>query len=144
MWIIQSLGASLMWGLCYAISGKLYEKGMSVVVYYFLSSGVTFIGSGAYLWLSGKAPSVLGDLASIRQEWHWLFLSLTAASMASLSVSFAVVTKNATMAALIESSYPIFVAITAWVFFNQSHLSMTALLGGILIMAGGVMVALGR
>ncbi|MGA2053413.1 MAG: EamA family transporter, partial [Opitutales bacterium] len=44
--------------------------------------------------------------------------------------------KNATLASLIEISYPFFVALFAWLLFRDVQLSWATALGGLLILAG--------
>ena len=50
--------------------------------------------------------------------------------------------KNATMAGLIEIWYPIFIVLFTWVLFREVHLTWTSALGGLLIVAGAVIVIL--
>ena len=51
--------------------------------------------------------------------------------------------KNATMAGLIEISYPIFIVLFTWLLFREMHLTWTSALGGLLIMAGAAVVIVG-
>jgi drug/metabolite transporter (DMT)-like permease len=44
--------------------------------------------------------------------------------------------KNATLAALVEISYPFFVALFARFLFRETHLDSASLLGGLLIASG--------
>lgn len=144
MWIVFALGASLMWGLSYSISGWLYGRGLTALVFYFLATGFGFFASGIYFISSGSLGRVAMDLSLVKADWLWLVVSLAAVALGNLCVCFAVLGKNATMAAMIEASYPIFVALSAWLFFNQIHLSWVAMVGGLLILAGVSLVAFGQ
>jgi drug/metabolite transporter (DMT)-like permease len=54
-------------------------------------------------------------------------------------IFFAIGAKNATVASLIEISYPLFVAFFAWLLFRESQLNWSVLIGGAMIL-GGVFV----
>lgn len=144
MWIAYALGASVMWGLSYSISGWLYSRGLSAIVFYFLSVLLGLLASGTYLLLSSRIGLIASDLRLIKGEWLWLGLSLMAVAIGNLCVCLAIEAKNATMAALIEASYPIFVALLAWLFFNQMHLTWLSIVGGALIIGGVFLVAIAR
>jgi drug/metabolite transporter (DMT)-like permease len=49
--------------------------------------------------------------------------------------------KNPTLASLIEVSYPLFVVFFTWVFFREIQLNAMTCMGGLLVLAG-VMVIL--
>ena len=50
--------------------------------------------------------------------------------------------KNATLASLIEISYPVFVALFAWLLFRQVHLNASVLVGALLVFAGVAVIVL--
>ena len=50
--------------------------------------------------------------------------------------------KNATLASLIEISYPVFVALFAFVLFRDLHLNISAVLGGMLVFAGVAVIVM--
>ncbi|MGH8046022.1 MAG: EamA family transporter, partial [Chthoniobacterales bacterium] len=52
--------------------------------------------------------------------------------------------KNATLASLIEISYPIFVAFFAWLFFRETQFNFMTIVGGALVMGGVIVVFLGN
>jgi drug/metabolite transporter (DMT)-like permease len=55
--------------------------------------------------------------------------------LAELAIGFSITEKNATLAGLIEISYPIFIAIFAY-FILKEKVSLTTIIGGILIFVG--------
>ena len=44
--------------------------------------------------------------------------------------------RNATLASLIEISYPVFVALFAWLLFREIHVNASVVVGGLLVFAG--------
>jgi drug/metabolite transporter (DMT)-like permease len=48
--------------------------------------------------------------------------------------------KNATLASLIEISYPFFVAVFAWLFFRETQFTWPTVFGGVLILSGVAVV----
>jgi drug/metabolite transporter (DMT)-like permease len=59
-----------------------------------------------------------------------------------LLIYIAIGEKNATLASLIEISYPFFVAVFVWLFFRDIQFSWQTLVGGVLILAGVAVVFL--
>lgn len=55
---------------------------------------------------------------------------------AELCINFSIADKNATVASLVELSYPLFVALASYIIFRNSHLNTATIFGGLLIFAG--------
>jgi len=66
----------------------------------------------------------------------WLLVSLASAAVGGLLIYVAIGEKNATLASLIEISYPFFVALFAWIFFRETHFNLATIAGGLLILGG--------
>lgn len=82
-------------------------------------------------------------LAQLGSSERWTVLSVAVTSLLATALLFvSVYRKNATMAGLIEISYPIFIVLFTWVLFREVHLTWTSALGGLLIVAGAVIVIL--
>ncbi len=60
----------------------------------------------------------------------------------ALLIYMAIGEKNATLASLIEISYPLFVAFFAWVFFREVQINLATVLGGAMILGGVAVVFL--
>ena len=56
--------------------------------------------------------------------------------LAELFIALSIVSKNATIAGMIEISYPLFIALFAYLIFRESELNWGIAAGGALIMAG--------
>ncbi len=71
----------------------------------------------------------------------WLLLALVAATAAGLLIFLSIGAKNATLASLIEVTYPIFTAFFAWMLFRQATLNTATVVGAALIFLGVLIVA---
>lgn len=136
MWFVYALSASIIWGISYAASGRVIERGVTPLVFFTLYAVVaTGVGLSA-LMATGK----LNDLARIREtvgnDWSWLLIAVITSGVGALLIYLAIGEKNATLASLIEISYPIFVAFFTWLFFRELHFNSMTLLGAVMILGG--------
>ena len=65
----------------------------------------------------------------------------TAATAAGLLIFLSIGAKNATLASLIEVTYPIFTAFFAWLLFRQATLNTATVIGAAFIFLGVLIVA---
>ena len=67
-------------------------------------------------------------------------LSVAAIGLTSLLASallfMSIESKNATLASLIEITYPVFVALFSFILFKHTHINPSVMLGGILVITG--------
>jgi len=144
MWIVYALAASVIWGVSYAASGRVIARGISPLVFfscYALFGGIT--GFGALL-ATGKLSAMPQDLRNLQGDWIWMVVAVVTSAAGALLIFLAIGEKNATLASLIEISYPFFVAIFAWLFFRETQFNLPTILGGVLIMLGVGVVFLGN
>jgi len=69
-----------------------------------------------------------------------LVLVFTAIIAANLLYIAMQLSPNATVAALLDITYPVFVAIVAWLLYRESHLDWSVLVGGALILCGSMII----
>ena len=55
-------------------------------------------------------------------------------------VYLAISEKNATLASLIEMTYPVFVVLFAYLFYRQMHVTPSVLVGGLMILVGSGLI----
>src|SRR6476659_7029157 len=142
MWIVYALAAAIIWCISYAASGRVIERGITPLVFFFL---YTFFGAAAAaiaLVVSGKAGALVTAFRSLQNDWIWLLVAVISSAAGGLLIYIAIGQKNATLASLIEISYPFFVALFAWVFFREIQFNWQTLVGGALILGGGAVVFL--
>ena len=138
-WYIPAIAAAVVWGLHYPlIEHALKRVSLTTVV------------------LLTAAPMALVALAfPVRLAEDWRTLSVLPAGERLLIATIALTSlagtvllylavrgRNATLASLIEISYPAFVAIFAWLLFREWQLNAGVLLGAGLVFAGTAIIIL--
>lgn len=137
-WYLTALAAAIVWGIHYPLVDHALKK-LSL-------PGVLLLTALPILLLSLLTLRQLHDDIGVLQASSWserlLLLAPALSSLTGSVLLFAAIgSKNATLASLIEISYPAFVALFAWLLFKEMHLNANALLGGALVMSGVVLIA---
>ena len=132
-WYITALGAALVWGIHYPLIDHALKK-ISLF-------GVLLLTIIPILLI---APFFSEALANDYKTFETLGttdkLSVAAIGLTSLLASallfMSIESKNATLASLIEITYPVFVALFSFILFKHSHINPSVILGGILVITG--------
>jgi drug/metabolite transporter (DMT)-like permease len=141
MWIVLATVASAFWGLEYIFSEKVY-KHVSVI------TALTFsyvIGTAVLLFLMFSSKVWKADihtLATSRPAALYLAGSIITLLIADICIGLSISEKNATVAGLIEITYPIFIALFAYLFFRENEMNLGTLIGGICIFVGVAVIYL--
>jgi len=143
MWIVYALAAAIIWGVSYAASGRVIERGMTPLVFFFLYTLFGAAAAAAALAVTGKTGTLFSEFRSLGPDWVWLLVAIVSSAAGGLLIYIAIGAKNATLASLIEISYPFFVALFAWLFFRDIQFNWQTLIGGLLILGGVGVVFLG-
>lgn len=143
MWIIYALFAALCWGISYAASGPLLQRGVSPLVFLMGYSFFSFIGSLILFFSSGAFRGGTGLHTLSRSELGWFLFSVAGSALGAYLTYAAMGAKNPTLVSLIEISYPIFVVFFAWLFFGEMQLNAITLCGGLLVLAGVAVIVVG-
>jgi len=85
---------------------------------------------------SGKLAKDISIVAHSRQTGIYLLFGILTFALANVLSFYAIQAKNATLASIIEVSYPLFIIIIAWVLFRESALNISVIIGGLLIFTG--------
>jgi drug/metabolite transporter (DMT)-like permease len=136
MWIVYALAAAIIWGISYAASGRVIERGMTPLAFFFLYTLFGATAAAIAMALMGKTSALLAEFRALGSDWVWLAVAVVTSAAAGLLIYIAIGEKNATVASLIEISYPFFVAVFAWLFFREAQFSWQTIIGGVLILAG--------
>lgn len=141
MWIVFSLAASLFWGLVYVLDEQLY-KHVSVLSALAICSFFACISMTALALIQGEFITDLRTITSSRS-----LLLLTGALVASFVIAevfigLSISSKNATLAALLEISYPLFTALFAIALYRGEVPNLATMAGGALIFVGALIVSL--
>ena len=134
MWFYYALSASVLWGLNYTLNAKLLKSvsAMSLMIYQMV------LGSMIFLIIGNKAK-LLNDLRIVgnNRELFFLILSTIFISLtASMCIYKSIAYKNAVLAALIETCYPLFTLFFSWLIFKDNFFNFPTLIGSFLIFMG--------
>lgn len=135
MWILYALGASMLWGITYVLSEQIYKK-LSISTSLALTCAATAI---VMLCLSLFRNEFKRDIATLSTDRSALLLLISGIIifvLAELCIAFSISEKNATLAGLVEISYPVFIAIFAYILFREDSLNISSLAGALLIFSG--------
>jgi uncharacterized membrane protein len=144
LWLLYALGAAVIWGINYAVSGRLLERGMSPQTLFFIDLVFGTLSLAALLTITGRWSATAAEIRSAQPDLFWLILAVVAATTAGLLIFMSIQAKNATIASLIEVSYPLFTAFFAWILFRQNTINTATIIGALLIFAGVLVVARGN
>jgi drug/metabolite transporter (DMT)-like permease len=144
MWILYALTAAVLWGMSYAASGRVIERGMAPLAFFFCYAVFGVVAAALALASTGKLSGVPGELRALGGDWVWFAVAVVTSAIGALLIYMAIGEKNATLASLIEISYPFFVAIFAWVFFRETQFNLATIVGGLMILGGVGVVFLGN
>ena len=135
MWIAFAVSASVLWGLSYTITEHLMKK-VSI-------PGVMLAGAVGSLMIASTAALVAGtfqkDIQTLKNDapTSWLLAgNILIYVAANTLILMATKSKNATMAAMIEISYPLFTALFAYMIFKQTQFNAGTIVGATMVLAG--------
>lgn len=135
MWIIFALSASMLWGVTYVLVEQIYKK-ISVIT----SLSIATLFSGIIMLIVAYAAGFLKkDISAILTSKSLLVLVISEAiclMVAELFIGLSITGKNATLAGLIEISYPLFIALFAYILFRENQINLATIIGGIVIFSG--------
>ena len=141
-WWIYALISAACWGAQYVLMETLFRKLDFAAAFSFLSL-MNGILVSAVLWVLYPRQ----NWAKLWESWPtiWMIiLYLVFGTGAYLFNGLAINEKNATMASLLEISYPLFIILFTLIFLRELHLNAAGLAGAVLILAGSVLVVFSR
>jgi drug/metabolite transporter (DMT)-like permease len=137
-WWMYALISAACWGAQYVLMETLFRRVDFAAAFSFLSLANGVLVS-AVLWLLYPRQ----NWAKLWESWPiiWLIiLYLFFGSGAYLFNGLAIKEKDATMASLLEITYPLFIILFTLIFLGQLHLNAAGLVGAVLILIGCVLV----
>src|SRR5258708_5075759 len=103
MWIIFALSASVLWGLSYVLFEQIYKK-ISVTTSLAIVCFVMFFVMLAISYFRGELRTDLATIAASKKLMWLVTAGTITAIVADVCIALSIVTKNATLAGLIEIS----------------------------------------
>ena len=141
-WWGYALLSAACWGIQYVLMETLFRR-VDFAAAFSLLSLANGILVAAVLWILyprqnwwrlGESWSVIG----------LVLLYLIFGTGAYLFNALAIHQKNATLASLLEISYPLFIILFTALFFREIHLDLVGMIGAMLILLGCVLVVFSR
>ena len=139
MWFLYSIAASLLWGLDYALAEKLLKTvGFpTVLAVEFFAGFITMVG---FSFASGTYKLEIPKLFASLETGIVSIAMIAVFVVAHVFIVISIGSRNATLASLIEMSYPVFVAGFSWIMFKEGNLTFGTAAGGVLIFAGVALI----
>lgn len=132
--------ASVLWGLTYCLDERVLAS-LSVFKLYFLHCLCGAVVSAAILMAQGHSPGSLLRFDTAAVGLPLVGLTLATATAAALSILGSIKLLGAGTSAVLEISYPLFVALFS-VFLFQGQLQLPVVIGGLFIFVGAAIIVL--
>ena len=141
MWFIFAIFAAILWGVNYALAEKILNNisPITLLTLEMISGALLFSGLSFF-------TTMKRDIKIITTDPSLLLLTLAEIAVVLLASYFIVASihlKNATVAGIIELTYPLFTIIFTWILFNKTHVNSSVIIGGLLIFIGVIIINLG-
>ena len=136
-WYIAALGAAITWGIYYPLVDMALKR-ISLYSVILLSMIPVLLVMPLFL------RTVSNDIETVKalpasEQWVIAVLGLIGL-FGEVMVYIAITGKNATLASLIEMTYPVFVVLFAYVFYRHMHVTASVFVGGLMILVGAGLI----
>jgi drug/metabolite transporter (DMT)-like permease len=132
-WYLTAIGAAVIWGIHYPLIDNALKRLSLISVLLLTALPILVVTPFFY-------RSVVSDyrvfMAMGGQERATVLAIALTSLLASVLLFLSIDSKNATLASLIEITYPVFVALFAYLLFREVHVNVSVLLGSLLVFAG--------
>lgn len=134
--------ASVLWGLTYCLDERLLES-LSVFKVYLLHCLCGAAVAAVILLAQGTTPLGLVSIDPTRVSPALVVLTMATATIATLAILGSIQLLGSHQSAVLEISYPLFVALFSVLFFN-GRLGLPVVVGGGFIFLGAAIIALAK
>lgn len=134
--------ASVLWGLTYCLDERVLSS-LSVFKLYFLHCLCGMLIAGVILLAQGASPAGLFAIDTAKSSLPLVGLTLITATTAALSILGSIQLLGANKSAVLEISYPLFVALFSVLLF-KGQLQLPVVVGGIFIFIGSAIIVLAK
>ncbi len=142
LWFFSAVLASILWGIGYAVSGKILEGQIQPSFLLLFSALIALPCYFLMSYFSGGLKTGIEAISNTKNLWLGLSVCATTTIIGNFLIYFSISAKNATLASLIEISYPFFTLAFAWLLFREIHLNWATALGAVLVFSGIVIIFL--
>jgi drug/metabolite transporter (DMT)-like permease len=135
MWFWLSIGAAVLWGLDYALTGQVLKK-ISFPTLLVIELLFGFIVTAIVAMATGGWKQDFVSLSTSKSLLFFVAVIVICFVIANLMITASIQEKGASIASLIEISYPFFVVLFSWFLFKDESVNTATLLGGVLVFMG--------
>jgi drug/metabolite transporter (DMT)-like permease len=136
LWFYCALGTAIMWGFSYALSEKVMKDAVHPL-FIMVVTGVFYLFlSLAAAYFTDNLKAGLNLIANDKNILFNLVVMSVAYVVGMFLIFYAINLKNASMANLIEISYPVFTIIFAYFISKEVQINLSTFVGGTFIFAG--------
>lgn len=136
-WYVAAIGAAVTWGIYYPLVDMALKR-ISLFSVILLSMIPVLLVTPLFLKVISDDIEAVKSL-SVSEQWIIASLGLIGL-FGEVMVYLAISGKNATLASLIEMTYPLFVVIFAYVFYKQMHVTASVFIGGLMVLVGSGLI----
>jgi drug/metabolite transporter (DMT)-like permease len=138
-WYVPAIAAAVVWGLHYPLIEHALKRVSLTTVVLLTAAPMALVA----LAFPARLAEDWRAIAALPTGERLLIAAIALTSLAGTVLLYlAVRGRNATLASLIEISYPAFVAIFAWLLFREWQLNAGVLFGAGLVFAGTAIIIL--
>lgn len=134
--------ASVLWGLTYCLDERVLAS-MSVFKLYFLHCVCGAVVAATILLIQGASPAGLFSINTSQSSLPLVGITLVTATAAALSILGSIQLLGANTSAVLEISYPLFVALFSVLLF-KGQLQLPVIIGGAFIFLGSAIIVLAK
>jgi len=136
-WYVTAVAAAVVWGVHYPLVDYALKR-VSILAVLLLTALPILLLVPLYQQTLKQDYGVWQALPW-SERWPILAIALTSL-LGAVLLYVSIAGKNATLASLIEISYPAFVALFAYLLFREVHLSASVLIGAGLVFSGVALI----
>lgn len=140
MWFTFAIFAAILWGFNYALAERILNSisPVSLLALEMIIGAIVFTGISFFTTMKRDVELLTTDTGLLLITVAEIAIVLIASYFIAASINL----KNATIAGIIELTYPIFTILFTWFFFNQVHVNFSVIIGGLLIFIGVLVISL--
>jgi drug/metabolite transporter (DMT)-like permease len=143
MWFTYAMLASALWGLEYAIMGRLFDGRISPIALVSIQMAIGSVFLGALALATGRMQADIRHIADNNSVLLLVLFSITVFTLGNFFIAASIKEANALLAGLAEISYPLFILVFTIMLGWGEPVSARALLGGVLILIGAIFLKTG-
>lgn len=140
LWFFCALGSAAIWGFGYSLTERILKNDLSVISYMTVTGFVYFVSALTLCIVTGHFRTGMTTLMMDREVLFYSLLTSLCYVIGSLLIYFAISLKNASLANIIEITYPLFTLLFAYLLFKDVQMNVWGMAGALLIVCGTALI----